>query len=369
LKNQNKHILILASEFPPQPGGIGNHAYNLAKSLEANNFKVSVIADQRSELGYEEQKFDSELHFSMHRVKLTRIRAFMYIKRVVLLFKHIKHTQIVIASGKFPLWIVAFCSLFYKKIFIAIVHGSEVNFTNKFLNTSINHSLKQYSKIIAVSNYTKSLLSDFNKKKTVVIPNGLDVNNWKASNLPALQFNGTPNLITVGNVTERKGQLNVIKLLPDLISIYPNLQYHCVGIPTQKETFLQVAKNLKVESFITFHGRVSNRKLEQLLKASDIFVMLSSPTNTGDVEGFGIALLEANYLGLPCIGSKNCGIEDAIDNYKSGVLIQHNSSKDFVVAIQEILNNYTNYNVNAKKWAKQHDWSLIIKKYIKEFSL
>ena len=47
--------------------------------------------------------------------------------------------------------------------------------------------------------------------------------------------------------------------------------------------------------------------------ASDVFVMLSSPTSTGDVEGFGIAIIEANALSLPSIGAKDCGIEDALE--------------------------------------------------------
>ena len=48
------NIIIATSEFPPQPGGIGNHAYNLALHLHNNGYHVSVIADQRSSRGLEE---------------------------------------------------------------------------------------------------------------------------------------------------------------------------------------------------------------------------------------------------------------------------------------------------------------------------
>ncbi|MCH7525120.1 MAG: glycosyltransferase family 4 protein, partial [Bacteroidetes bacterium] len=162
---------------------------------------------------------------------------------------------------------------------------------------------------------------------------------------------------------------NVIKLLPELIKIYPEIHYHCVGIPTQKEEFISIALKLKVETHITFHGKVSDSHLQDLLQSSDVFVMLSSPTQTGDVEGFGIAIIEANALGLPSIGAEGCGIEDAISNKKSGILVTYNDSEVFLKALNEILSKYENYKFEAKQWAKQHTWETIIKLYIKEINL
>lgn len=365
MKDIRKHILLVTSEFPPQPGGIGNHAYNLAKYLQKNNFYVEVIADQRSILGDEEETFDSLLKFKVCRVANRKFRLFMYFKRITLLFNRIKSSEVVIASGKFSLWIVAFASLFYKRKYIAVIHGSEVNFTKKELKKSVNISLKRFSKLIAVSNYTKDLVAHIHNN-IVVIPNGIDPERLKNSSTNKKEIKGQPKLITVGNVTDRKGQLNVIKQLPELLKTYPDLQYHCVGLPTQKDEFLKIAKTLNINEHITFHDRVSDKELHAFLISSDIFVMLSSPTKTGDVEGFGIALIEANYVGLPCIGARGCGIEDAIDDYKSGRLIAYNNIDEFKVAIDDILSNYNAYKENAKDWALQHTWGIIIKQYIKE---
>lgn len=41
-----KKILLIASEFPPEPGGIGNHAFHLASSLQKRGFKIQVITDR-----------------------------------------------------------------------------------------------------------------------------------------------------------------------------------------------------------------------------------------------------------------------------------------------------------------------------------
>lgn len=362
MKTNQKHILIVTSEFPPLPGGIGNHAYNLALQLQHRGFNVSVITDQRSKI--EDEPFDSNLKLNVFRISITTPRWFMYIKRLHLLLQHIKHVDIVIASGKFSLWMVALSSLFYKRQFIAVIHGSEVNFSNRLLRVSINVALRQFTKVIAVSNYTKELITHLNLNKVVVIPNGFSVSDWDHNEANVADLKGSPKLITVGNVTERKGQLNVIKQLPKLIKIYPNLHYHCVGLETQKKEFLAVAKTLKVEKHITFYGRVKHEQLKAYLQVSDVFVMLSGVTKTGDVEGFGIALLEANYLGLPAIGTVNCGIEDAISNNKSGLLIDYNDGEAFLEALAEILSRKLEFSKAAKLWALQHRWTIIIEKYL-----
>lgn len=360
---QNQRILIVTSEFPPQPGGIGTHAYHLAKHLEMNAYEVVVIADQRSDTGEEEQTFDSLLKFDVYRVTMRQLRMLMYIKRIVLLFQHIKTAETVIASGKFSLWSVALASIFYKRNYYAVIHGSEVNFTKPWLKLSVTLSLKRFSRLIAVSNFTKGLINHIHSN-VVVIPNGIDVEQLKHVSVEEKEIIGTPKLITVGNVTDRKGQLNVIKQLPELLKKYPNLHYHCLGLPTQKDEFLKVASSLQVEEHISFHGRVTSEVLFSFLKSSDIFVMLSSPTTTGDIEGFGIALLEANFFGIPTIGSIGCGIEDAIDDFETGRLIPYDDTKELLSAMQDILSDYDAYKKEAKTWAMQHSWEFVVKRYI-----
>ncbi|MEZ4802538.1 MAG: glycosyltransferase family 4 protein [Gelidibacter sp.] len=363
MNTPRKHIIIVTSEFPPQPGGIGNHAYNLANQLAQNNFKVSVIADQRSFLGVEEKKFDTDLDFEVHRIRKKQIRGVMYLERLMKLIDLVDTADIVIASGKFSLWNVAFCSLFKKKIYIAVVHGTEVNFKNFFVNRSIELSLKRFKVIIAVSNYTKSLIQHLNLP-IKVIPNGYDSNKWSKHVAPFQNLKGSPKLITIGNVTLRKGQLNVISHLPLLRLKYPNIHYHCIGLPTEAEDFLKKAKELSVENHITFHGRLDDIEMQRMLLASDIFAMLSEETATGDVEGFGIAVIEANALGVPGIGSYGSGLEDAINDKKTGFLVPSNNSEAFLKSIDEILKDREAFSRACIGWASRHEWKSIIKSYI-----
>ncbi|MDB9961706.1 glycosyltransferase family 4 protein [Oceanihabitans sp.] len=358
-----KNIVIVTSEFPPQPGGIGNHAYNLALYLSKNNFNVQVIADQRSETGEDEMVFDQGLGFEVLRIKRYDFRFKMYIKRIALTYKSLKRATAVIATGKFSLWNVAVCSIFIKCRTLAVIHGTEVNFKSYFIKKSIDKALKRFDVIIAVSSYTKDLISHLNLK-VAVIPNGIDVSQWDPDSISEIEIKGHPILTTVGRVSSRKGQLNVIKQLPQLVKEFPDLHYHCIGIPTEAEAFKKTAKSLNVLNHITFHGSLDILALKQILKKTDVFVMLSSESITGDVEGFGIAILEANAMGVPAIGSKGCGIEDAIKTAHSGVLIDTDDTMSFKNGIESIMNDNARYHEASRNWAKQHDWSRIIKRYI-----
>ena len=364
MTNSKRHIVILASEFPPLPGGIGNHAFNLSKHLQQSGYHVSLVADQRSNVE-EESEFDAQLNYKVYRIKKEYPRFAMYIRRVLKTYRLLKSADFFICSGKFPLWVGALLKPFISARSIAVIHGSEVNFKNQKLRKSIHWSLKRFDKVIAVSNFTKDLVSHLALPDITVIPNGFS--ELIAVSKASLDLKGHPKLLTVGNVTERKGQLNVIKHLPKLQSLYPNVHYHCVGFKTEVEACKSLAMELQVQDAITFHGYVSDSKLAKYYSNSDICVMLSQETSTGDVEGFGIALIEANYYGLPTIGATGCGIEDAILEGTSGLLINAKNTDAFANAVTTILKHKKAFGEGAKNWANKHKWQHIVQRYISYF--
>ncbi|WP_411767131.1 glycosyltransferase family 4 protein [Winogradskyella sp. A3E31] len=358
----SKHIVILSSEFPPLPGGIGNQAYHLAKYLALEYAEVTVITDQRGDLE-DEALFDNKLSFTVKRIPKTSARFVMYFERLRRLIAVLRSADVLIATGKFSLWLGALVSSFYNLKTIAIIHGTEVNFKSLLLRQSIDWALVRFDAVVAVSQFTKGLVSHLPLKEIVVIPNGYDPDHWSSHMTKQNRIDTGPQLITVGRVSERKGQRNVIKHLPSLMEAYPTIHYHCVGLPQDTEACQQLAKALDIESHITFHGMLSHETLEQLYQHMDIAVMLSQTTATGDVEGFGIALLEANHYGIPTVGSKGCGIEDAISEGVSGELIEPHNAVAFKEAIHKILANKQRYTQGAKAWASQHQWQHSIKAY------
>lgn len=359
---RTKKLLLITSEFPPQPGGIGNHAWHLAKSFQQEGIDVQVLTDQRSGEGEEEKRFDAAQDFESVRIKRRSIIVLSYLNRIRTAFQLAKQNDIILLSGKFSLWIGGILSLFIEKKYIAVIHGSEVLLPSNLQRKFTDFCLKRFQKIIAVSHYTKSLI-DRLSLEVEVIPNGFEIT--RSADQPKVQFSKPLALVTVGNVTPRKGQHNIIQALPLIKETYPEVKYHIVGIPTTKNSLMGLAEKLQVEEQVVFHGRVTEEQKGILLRESTIFMMLSEHTDDGDVEGFGIAILEANALGLPGIGAKDCGIEDAIENHSSGVLVNGKEPKEVLQAIDEIILNYPAFSKNAIEWSQNFTWDKIIPKYLK----
>ncbi len=354
-------ITIFTAEFPPQPGGIGNHAYNLANGLKKEGYQIKVLCDRRSEDGEEEKLFDASLDFEVIRIPRRKIILVSYLHRIIESYKLAKKSEVFIGSGKFQLWMGGLLSLFLKNRYIAIIHGSELLLPNKFLRKLTGLSLGKFDKVIAVSNYTRSLIASLELENVEVIHNGFSIlcDGDEIKEEPL-----SPILVTVGNVTQRKGQHNVIAALPLLLDIYPDLEYRIIGIPTERRTLQKLAEELKVEKAIKFYEAVKDSKKCELLLTSNIFIMLSETTTWGDVEGFGIAILEANSLGIPTIGARGCGIEEAIKNEYSGFLVNNKNPLEILKSVEKIMQNYKKFSFNARDWAENFSWDRVINQYV-----
>jgi phosphatidylinositol alpha-1,6-mannosyltransferase len=258
-------------------------------------------------------------------------------------------------------------SLFFNRKIIGVVHGSELNLKNRISNGFTQQCLKRLDHLIAVSSYTKSFLQE-NDIPVTVINNGFNINT-KQRKLNTDVERSEISLITVGNLTQRKGQHNLIRVIPILKKHFSKVTYNIVGIPTDQIKIEALAQNLEVADSIRIHGMVSEEQKVELLLGSDIFVMLSEEIESGDIEGFGIAILEANYLGLPAIGSKGTGIEDAISINHSGILVDSKDRNDINQSVLNIMDSYLDFSKQSILWAEKFTWSNIVQEYIKVIEL
>jgi phosphatidylinositol alpha-1,6-mannosyltransferase len=146
--------------------------------------------------------------------------------------------------------------------------------------------------------------------------------------------------------------------------LYPDIQYHIVGRPVTQEKLEKLADELGVKEHIQFHGRIQNhRDLSLYYSSADIFMLLSENQSDGDVEGYGIVALEANEHGLPVIGAKFCGVEDAVDNDKSGYLVDGNNVDEICKAVVRCIEEKDRLAAESKRWAEKHQWKEIVKEY------
>jgi len=360
---KKKNILIFSSEFPPGPGGIGNHAFNLAKGLSKSQFNVKVLTPFRSRYSNNVTTFEKQKGFETiyYRKRSNKFITLFYIYKLLIKLTR-EFNPLIISSGTVPLIFVGFLSSSKK---IAIIHGHETRLGNFLIRYLVSINLKRYNKLIAVSKFSKSRVTDFHPSLSVdIINNGADFSRLKLIKEYKKVDSFRPDLITVGTLSLRKGQHNVINVLPEIKKSYPNVLYHMVGQPNIKNELIALARKNNVEENIKFYNYLDDNELNELMCKCDIFIMLSENLRNGDVEGFGIAIIEGNYIGLPSVGSKGCGIEDAIKDDFSGILVENTNYQDIVSAIDKISNNYLFFSKESKKWAEEFHWEIIIKKYL-----
>ncbi len=362
----HKHYLLISSEFPPGPGGIGKHAYCLAKALLHHNISVTVVCNMDYASDDEIDVFKAKLPPGMRIVHIRRQGFATYLNRIRTTTVLCKQQQFdtVIVSGQFSIWMGALLKTLHgAKLFVgAFVHGSELLMGGSIKRWLTKLSLNKQDALWPVSHYTEALLHKAGILKNIkLIPNGIDISEWENSSKEKMPWKGYPNLLTTGSLTKRKGQHNIINALPVLIKQYPEIHYHMVGLPVEVEAIKQRARQLGVGDYISIHGRLSDGDLKKAYNTADVFCMLSEEDN-GDVEGFGIAVLEANMNGVPAIGSRNTGIEDAINDNVTGKLVDAHDAEEVLAAMQQLLTaNKAALQTNCRNWAIAHDWNEVVK--------
>lgn len=365
---QHPH-LIITSEFPPGPGGIGQHAWSMVQALSLHA-PVVVLGHQDYADPQEVEQFNAQLPSDIRFVPFERrggkLQPLYKFVKAIRLYRKLNPKQVIV-TGRFPLWIGGLLkTLFPKSKIIGFAHGSEVTSQGGRLAQLTYRALRRLDVVWAVSAFTKKALQSAGVNHIGILPNGIDHALLKTGGEQHERFDwqGNPRLLTVGNLTPRKGQHRVIKALPEIKRVHPDVQYHIVGLPTTKPKLQQLAESLGVIDQVIFHNRLPRREdLYRAFTTADIFIMLSENQPNGDVEGFGIAILEANAFGIPAIGAKGCGIEDAI-SAQSGILVDGNNHIEITKAIKTILNNYQAYSTGARNWAEQHNWDALIKKVV-----
>ncbi|MBL7846677.1 MAG: glycosyltransferase family 4 protein [Cyclobacteriaceae bacterium] len=351
-----KSILLVTSEFPPGPGGIGTHAFHLAKYLNEAGYAVEVLTEDREE--YPDHK---PMLFRVEYVpRNSRWGRAKFLMRTFI--RIVRGPRVIMASGRKSLMATSVGLLLGKRL-IGVLHGHELLMGSKVQRVLLGFMLRRFTHVVAVSAFSKSVSMPFLAgKDVVVIPNGIAIDERRkceAKYIPS----GSLKLLTVGTVSKRKGQHNVLKLLPEIIKQYPYVQYTIAGTIREPETIFPLVESLGLTAHVHVRGVVSNLVLERLYQDADIVIMLSENQPNGDVEGFGISILEGNNFGVPAIGSLGCGIEQAIENDFSGILIDPHSSIELKYAIAEILKRYSEFSENSLVWASRHSWKNLVEIY------
>ncbi|HEY9518630.1 MAG TPA: glycosyltransferase family 4 protein, partial [Gemmatimonadales bacterium] len=143
-------------------------------------------------------------------------------------------------------------------------------------------------------------------------------------------------LLTVARLVPHKGMDTTIRALARLAPRYPDLHYAIVGQGPERAALEDLARSEGVAERVRFLSELGDESLPLAYALATVYVGASRQT-AKDVEGFGIALLEAQAAGIPVVAGRSGGIPDAVQNGVTGVLTDPEDPADVAAAIAGLL--------------------------------
>jgi phosphatidyl-myo-inositol dimannoside synthase len=151
-------------------------------------------------------------------------------------------------------------------------------------------------------------------------------------------LDGHPVICCVARLTLRKGQDKVIRALPWVAREFPEVRFLVVGSGPDRDRLEGLAYRKRVADRVIFAEEVPHDVLPQYFRAGDVFAMPCRTRKLGlEVEGFGLAFLEASAVGRPAVAGDSGGAPEAVLHGETGLVVDGNEVDEVAEAIIDLL--------------------------------
>lgn len=356
------------SATPPRTGGIENLLHGVSAALFSHGHEIIVFADSHGKTA-EETAFDNKQGFTVKRYSgMKFLRRRNKAQDINLFIKNNKPLGVICDSWK---------SLEHLRsedlpAVLCLAHGTELPIQcSRAKSNRIKSALTKATAVIANSQYTAGRTKPFlaTPEHLHVINPGIrqpivaDKNT--IARVRAQLGQHSPVLISVARLQKRKGHSRIIRLLPKLLPKYPGLFYVIIGEGSEQTTLQKLVHTLKLEKHVLFAGATSEGELNAFLDHSHLFLMPGN-TDGNDVEGFGIAYIEAAYYGVPAIAGRSGGATEAVIDEQTGLLCSADDEQAFFAAISRLLGDEVllkKMGAHAQQRAQNLLWTKVIGNY------
>ena len=373
------NLLLINYEFPPIGGGAGNATHFLAKAMVGLGHEVTVLTGAWKEHRGTTQHADG---FTLVRIPYKRqhpsmatpkemgsfvVKAFLALPALVK-ERQISHGLIFFTIPNGPLgWWLKKC---YNIPYIISLRGGdvpklvpEIEFIHRILTPIRRMALNKSHRIVANARGLADLSQETDPYHVDVIPNGVDTNTFKPSDL--VKDDGKFNIVFVGRFHRQKNLPLLIQCFSDLLKTEPvTLHLHLVGQGPMEEQLFKLAETLKLQDRITWHGWTNKKDLVQIYQNSQLMV------NPSFYEGLPNAVLEGMASGLPFVVSDIPGNRDLITQ-ECGWTFDIEDGEALKSCLHQAIQNRELLRAMGKQSRKRvqdhYDWKIVAGQYLELF--
>ncbi|MCC6019313.1 MAG: glycosyltransferase family 4 protein [Candidatus Verstraetearchaeota archaeon] len=353
-------VIQLSSDVLPTPpkygGAIETYVWNISKFLSHMGVEIHVIS-----VGDSEKTIAINKNLYIHTYRLPYVNVlripgaaiyknapFLAIKLSEVLSRiERRYGSIDVVHSHYPS--TALASLIWRKIFgskalfVLTAHGE---YTGNILDRFI---FSNYDVICAVSNYIRQqIIRKFSvdSTKIKVLHNAVDTDLFKFDEIRAkmirekLGIQNEPLLLYVGRIIPEKGLGKLIKIMPLILSEFPEAKLIIVGPKgdfsgERSQYFSYIShliKSLKIESSVIYLGSLPIPELVGAYSAADVCVVPSIWN-----EPFGLVILEAMACSKPVVAFNVGGIPEIISDGIDGFLVARDDEEELASKILFLL--------------------------------
>jgi glycosyltransferase involved in cell wall biosynthesis len=328
-----KGVLIISPFFRPNIGGVETHLTDLTNLLSKRDHKVFVLTYTPITTKIKSKGFEKHGNLEIrrvtwfgrdlfHKLESFEMLEFIYLVPVLLLksflfmLSHRKQIDVIHVHGFSAAAIGRILKLIFKKRIVMSSHSIYNIKTGPVFSRFARFVLSGYDKILALSRQSKLELSNIGIKKSKInvytywvnqdIFKPLDKKDCKK----ILGWEGRFVVLFVGRFLKIKGMellMNVSKKMDG------EILFAFIGDGPERKLVESQASSSKNIAYV---GSVPNNELNKYYNASDVFCIPSLYE-----EGFGRVILEALTCGVPVVGTKLGGIQEAVDD-SVGILVE-----------------------------------------------
>jgi len=347
--------VLVAHELAPALGGMESVARSLARGLLARGVDVRVYTMNR--LGARDALELPDAVHPLYRPLAPPSRIDLWADLLATIAAALRDAPDVIHlcnAGLGP-WIPALRAALPCAVTVNI-HGNDLlapwvhhGGSAEAYRAAQHAGLSAADAVICVSEFSRGLAAAAGVRPDAlrVIENGVDPARFSPEPEPddrALAARlglgpGDEVVLTVSRLSPRKGHRAALRAIARLAANRPQLRYVFTGEgDAMRAELMALARELGIASRIVAAGFVPDRELPALYRLARAFVLLGEPAEL-DVEGFGVALLEAAASGVPVIATRTGGMPEAIADGETGLLVAPGDHGAAAAALARLLDD------------------------------
>ncbi len=291
-----RKVLVIITTGFETCGGLASVMLNYYRVMDKTDLQIDFASVNELDADLKDELIQCNSQY--YNLGSRKSNIFLYVKNLCKVLKDNNYHVIHVNGNSSTMLIELLIALKYKiKKRIAHVHTTKSDYP--LIHNILKPIFKKsYTDAIAVSDLAGKWLFD---EHFQVLNNAIDVQHYSYNELVRSQFRKRyqlENKLVIGNVgklTDSKNHiflLNVFKRIKERIT---NSVLLIVGGGSLEESLRLEAKKLEIEESVIFLGMQNDTS--ESLQAMDVFVFPSK------FEGLGMALIEAQASGLPCVVS------------------------------------------------------------------